>query len=74
MDRKEAIDRLQCVDSLDSATSIALDSLIAWDGVISELSDKIEFFRKCGAKDYAQGMDAALYIIQQHLHDGNIIC
>lgn len=74
MTRKDAIDRLQSADSLSDEMDVALTSLIAWESIIDELKYKIEFFRQCGAKDYAIGMDTALYIIQQHLKDGNIIC
>lgn len=74
MTRKEAIDKLQCIDSLDDATSVAVNSLLAWETVISELTEKIAFSKQCGAKDYALGMDTALYVIQQHLHDDNIVC
>ena len=73
MNRQEAILELQNKGNLTDSEKIALDSLIAWDLVITELQDKIEFTRKCYAKDYSLGMDAALYIIQKHLQDGNII-
>lgn len=73
MNRQEAILELQNKGNLTDAEKIALDGLIAWDLVIMELQDKIEFTRKCHAKDYSLGMDAALYIIQTHLQDDNII-
>ena len=73
MNRYEAIYKLQNKENLDEATQVALDSLLAWNDVISTLKDRIEFADKCHAKDYRAGIDAALYVVQQRLNDENIV-
>lgn len=74
MTRQEAVEYFQNKEELNEAEQVALNSLIAWKCVVSDLESKISFSRSCGAKDYAMGMDVSLYTVQQHLKDDNIIC
>jgi hypothetical protein len=69
----EAINKLRQDDTLSEEIQMAIRSLIAWQSVIDDLQNKIEFARMANAKDYAIGMDTALFVIREHLKETNII-
>ncbi|MBQ2856619.1 MAG: hypothetical protein IJE78_05715 [Bacteroidaceae bacterium] len=73
MTRFEAIMELQGRENLDEATQVALTSLKSWSAIIEELQARIDLAQQCNAKDYKIGLDAALYLIHQHLNDEDVI-
>ena len=73
MNVAEAINKLETLDSNLEAIQMAICSLNAWKSVIDDLQDKIAFARAANAKDYAIGMDTALFVIREHLKETNIV-
>ena len=73
MTRIEAINKLRQDNADSEEVQIAIASLKAWDSVISDLQHKIDFARQASAKDYAIGMDTALFVIREHLRETDII-
>lgn len=73
MNVTEAINKLRQDDTLSEEIQMAIRSLMAWQSVIDDLQSKIEFARSANARDYAIGMDTALFVIREHLKETDII-